>query len=434
MPLKPTIHTRFTGGRLPFVLRHNPRMDEVVRTSCCIAGGGPAGMMLALLLARADVEVVVLEKHADFLRDFRGDTIHPSTLEVMYELGLLQTLLKLPHQEMRELAGRVGADTVTIADFTHLPTHCQFLVLMPQWDFLDFLKKEAGRYPAFHLRMETEVTDLLEESGQVQGVRAKTANGSLEVRAGLTVGADGRHSIVRKRANLEVIDLGAPMDVLWMRLSRRPTDPGQTLGHVDKGKIFVMLNRESYWQCGFVIAKGEANAVREKGLDSFRAEIAAFEPFLRDRVLELRDWNDVRVLTVAVDRLSQWSRPGLLCIGDAAHAMSPIGGVGINLAIQDAVAAANILGPILLKKAPSQSELQPVQRRREFPTRAAQQLQLVIQSKVIGKVLGNPKPLTLPWPMVLLRRWPILRRIPARVLGVGFRSEHVKIPNARSLA
>jgi 2-polyprenyl-6-methoxyphenol hydroxylase-like FAD-dependent oxidoreductase len=401
-------------------------MDEAIRTSCCIAGGGPAGMMLALLLARKGVEVVVLEKHADFLRDFRGDTIHPSTLEVMYELGLLEEFLKLPHQELRQLAGRVGSDTVTIADFRHLPTHCQFLALMPQWDFLEFIKKQARRYPTFKLRMETEVTDLLEENGRVQGVHAKTPNGSLQIRARLTVGADGRQSIVRKRANLRVVDLGAPMDVLWMRLSRRPTDPEQTLGHVDQGKIFVMLNRESYWQCGFVIAKGEAEAVRERGLDSFRDEIAGFEPILRDRVLELRDWKDVRVLTVVVDRLSQWFRPGLLCIGDAAHAMSPVGGVGINLAIQDAVATANILGPMLLRKAPSESELLLVQQRRDFPTRATQRLQIVIQNNVIRRVLSNPKPLTLPWPLILLRRWPILRRIPALALGVGFRAEHVK--------
>jgi 2-polyprenyl-6-methoxyphenol hydroxylase-like FAD-dependent oxidoreductase len=304
---------------------------------------------------------------------------------------------------------------------------------MPQWDFLDFIKEQARRYPTFHLRMEAEVTDLLEENGQVQGVRANTPDGSLEIRARLTVGADGRHSVVRKRANLNIVDLGAPMDVLWMRMSRRDTDPGQTLGHVDKGKIFVMLNRENYWQCGFVIAKGEAHAVQEKGLESFREEIAEFEPFLHDRVSELCDWKDVSVLTVAVDRLAQWSRAGLLCIGDAAHAMSPIGGVGINLAIQDAVAAANILGPILLQRTPSESELHAIQQRRNFPTRATQRLQVAIQNNVIRKVLGNPKPLTLPWPMILLRRWPILRRIPARVLGVGFRPEHVRTPEVPSL-
>src|SRR5579859_7596544 len=407
-------------------------MSEVIRTSCCIAGGGPAGMMLGFLLARAGVDVVVLEKHGDFLRDFRGDTIHPSTLEIMYELGLLEQFLKLPHQEVRVLAAHIGTDSVTIGDFTHLPTHCKFLALMPQWDFLDFLKEQAGRYPTFHLKMEAEVTDLVEDNGIVQGVRAKTANGEQEIRAGLTVGADGRRSIVRQRGNLKVEDLGAPMDVIWMRLSRHATDPEQTLGRADQGRIFVMLNRESYWQCGFVIAKGEAETVRAKGIESFRAEIAGLEPFLRDRVLELRDWKDVSVLTVAVDRLEQWSRPGLLCIGDAAHAMSPIGGVGINLAIQDAVAAANVLASILLQRTPSESELQGVQRRREFPTRATQRMQVAIQNNVVRRVLGNPKPLTIPWSLKLLGRWPMLRRIPARVLGVGFRPEHVRTPDTHA--
>src|SRR5450631_71537 len=299
--------------------------------------------MLAFLLARMGVDVVVLEKHADFLRDFRGDTIHPSTLEIMHELGILTEFLKRPHQEILELAGQIGNETVTIADFTHLPTYCKFLALMPQWDFLNFITEQARRYPTFRLMMQAEVTDLIEENGAIAGVRANTQDGPLEVRASLTVGADGRRSVVRTRANLEVLDLGAPMDVMWMRISRHPDDPAQTFGHVDRGKILVMLNREDYWQCAFVIPKGAADEVRKKGLESFREEIATLEPFLRDRVQELRDWKDVSLLTVAVDRLSHWSRPGLLCIGDAAHAMSPIGGVGINLAIQDAVAAANIL-------------------------------------------------------------------------------------------
>ena len=303
-------------------------MDNTLHTRCCIAGGGPAGIMLGFLLARMGVEVVVLEKHADLLRDFRGDTIHPSTLEIMHELGILAEFLKRPHQEILELAGQIGNETVTIADFTHLPTHCQFLALMPQWDFLNFITEQARRYPTFHLMMQAEVTDLIEENGAVVGVRAKTQDGPVEVRASLTVGADGRRSVVRTRANLEVVDLGAPIDVMWMRISRHPDDPKQTFGHVARGKILVMLNREDYWQCAFVIPKGAADEVRKKGLESFREEIATLEPFLRDRVQELRDWKDVSLLTVAVDRLSHWSRPGLLCIGDAAHAMSPIGGVG----------------------------------------------------------------------------------------------------------
>ncbi len=297
------------------------------------------------------VDVVVLEKHADFFRDFRGDTIHPSTLEVMYELGLLEQLLKLPHQQVRELSGQVGKDTVTLADFTHLPTHCKFVALMPQWDFLDFIKDQAEQYPRFHLKMEAEATDLVEENGVVAGIRAKTPTGTPEVRYPLTIGADGRHSVVRQRANLKIIDLGAPMDVLWMRISRRPDDPGQTFGHIERGKMLVLLNRETYWQCAFVIPKGKAEEVRQKGIAAFRQEIVQLEPFLRDRVDELRDWDqDIKLLTVSVDRLERWYRPGLLCIGDAAHAMSPIGGVGINLAIQDAVATANILGSHLAEE------------------------------------------------------------------------------------
>ena len=383
-------------------------------------------MMLSFLLARMGVDVLVLEKHADFLRDFRGDTIHPSTLEVMHELGILDEFLKRPHQEVRELAGQVSSETVTIADFTHLPTRCRFIAFMPQWDFLNFIVEQARRYPAFHLRMQAEVTDLIEENGKVAGVRAKTPEGILEARANLTIGADGRHSVVRERAGLPVINLGAPMDVMWMRLSRRPGDPGQTFGHVDIGRILVLLNREDYWQCAFVIPKGTIEEIRQRGLASLREEIARLAPFLRDRVDELHDWKDISLLTVAVDRLQRWFRSGLLCIGDAAHAMSPIGGVGINLAIQDAVAAANILGTKLLQGTPSESELHAVQRRREFPTRATQRLQLVIQNNVIRRVLGSSKPLSLPWILKLVRRWPLLRRIPARLIGIGFRPEHVK--------
>ena len=381
--------------------------------------------MLGFLLARQGVDVFVLEKHADFLRDFRGDTIHPSTLEIMYELGILNEFLKCPHQEVRGLGGQVGDETVTIADFTHLPTHCHFLALMPQWDFLNFITEQAGRYPTFHLKMQAEVTDLIEVSGTVAGVRAKTPNGVLEIRAPLTVGADGRQSVVRERAGLEVIDLGAPMDVMWMRISRRPTDPAQTLGHFDRGKILFLINREDYWQCAFVIPKGTADEIRQRGLEAFRQGIVNLEPFLQDRIEELRDWKEVSLLTVTVDRLARWFRPGLLCIGDAAHAMSPIGGVGINLAIQDAVAAANILGPKLRQNNVTENDLQAVQRRRSFPTRATQRLQILIQNNVIRRILGRAETLSVPWPLKLLRRMPILRRIPARVIGLGFRPEHV---------
>ena len=409
---------------------HTQRISETIETRCCIAGGGPAGIMLGFLLARAGVSVVVLEKHGDFLRDFRGDTIHPSTLELMYELGLLEEFLQRPHQEIRELAGQVGEEIVTIGDFSHVPGHCKFLALMPQWDFLDFLKEQASRYSTFQLKMPAEVVDLLEENGVVTGVRAKTPVGMLEVRAGLTVGADGRHSVVRQRAKLEVLDLGAPMDVMWMRLSRRSNDPERTFGHVDQGRILVLLNRETYWQCALVIPKGEAERIKQKGLEAFREALAEFEPFLRDRVGELRDWKDVSLLTVAVDRLAKWCKPGLLCIGDAAHAMSPIGGVGINLAIQDAVATANLLSGILLSGTPSEKQLNRVQARRNFPTQATQRMQLFIQNNLIRRVLGSKKKLTLPRPLKMLRRWPILRRIPARIVGVGFRPEHVKTPEA----
>ena len=389
-------------------------------------------MMLGLLLARAGVDVVVLEKHADFLRDFRGDTVHPSTLELMHQLQILEAFLKLPHQEVRELSGQIENEMVAIADFTHLPTHCKFVALMPQWDFLDFLKERARRYSGFHLRMQAEVIRLIEENGSIAGVRGKTPRGHLEVRAPLTIAADGRHSTVRERAGLKGIDLGAPMDVLWMRLSRRPTDRGQTFGHIVAGKMLFLLNREDYWQCAFVIPKGNGEQVRQKGLESFREEIASLEPFLRDRVSELRDWKQVSLLTVTVDRLKQWSRPGVLCIGDAAHAMSPIGGVGINLAIQDAVATANLLADKLLRQDSFGSELEAVQRRREFPTRATQHVQLIVQNKVIRRVLGSSKPLKVAWPLKLLSAFPLLRRIPARMVGIGLRPEQVRTPDVHA--
>jgi 2-polyprenyl-6-methoxyphenol hydroxylase-like FAD-dependent oxidoreductase len=392
-------------------------------------------MMLGFLLARAGVEVTVLEKHVDFLRDFRGDTIHPSTLELMHELGILEEFLKRPHQELREVAVQVGKETVTIGDFTHLPTRCKFLAFMPQWDFLNFIVEQGRRYSGFQVRMQAEATDLVQDSGRIAGVRAKTPDGTLEIRSVLTVGADGRHSMVREQAGLHVMDVGAPMDVFWMRISRRPSDSRQSLGHVEPGKMLVMIDREEYWQCAFLIPKGAADEIRRRGIEQFREDIAALEPFLRDRVGELRDWKDVSLLTVKVDRLAQWSRPGLLCIGDAAHAMSPVGGVGINLAIQDAVAAANLLAAKLAAGNVSDGDIRAVQTRREFPTRAMQKLQVLVQNGVIRRVLSssepNAQPLTLPLPLRLLRRWPILRRIPARVIGMGFRPEHVRSSSVR---
>jgi len=401
----------------------------VLTARCCIVGGGPAGMMLGFLLARAGVDTVVLEKHGDFLRDFRGDTIHPSTLEVMHELGLLDDFLKRPHNEVSQLEGQIGMERLVIADFSHLPTRCKFIALMPQWDFLDFLAAQARRYPSFRLEMECEASDLIVEDGRIAGIVAATPRGALQIRADLVIGADGRHSTIRQKAGLEIIDLGAPIDVLWMRIPKHADDPPQTLGRIDTGRILVMLDRGDYWQCAFVIRKGGFEEVRQRGLAALRDEIARLAALDRARLEELRDWSDIKLLTVAVDRLRRWHRPGLLCIGDAAHAMSPIGGVGINLAIQDAVAAANILVPRLRGGGDIGGEtLDQVQRRRELPTRLIQRLQLLIQDRVISRVLGSTGPLSLPLALRLLRRWPILRRIPARLVGIGFRLEHVRTP------
>ena len=392
---------------------------------CCIAGGGPAGMMLGLLLALAGVDVVVLEKHADFLRDFRGDTIHPSTLEVMHELGLLERLLTLPHQKVSRINGQFGDLALTVADFSSLSTHCRFIAFMPQWDFLNFLAEEAARYSTFQLRRQADVSGLIEESGSVVGLRANTPDGPLEVRADLVVGADGRHSIVRTKAGLSIEEFGAPMDVLWFRLSRRASDPGDPIGRFDAGRIFIMLNRSNYWQCGFVIPKGSRDKLQGRGLPAFRDAVAQLAPFVADRVGELQDWEPVKLLTVQVDRLRRWYRPGLLCIGDAAHAMSPAGGVGINLAIQDAVATANLLTAPLRAEQLTIQDLQRVQQRREWPTNMTQRMQLMIQNRVIKRVLTDRDRFSPPFAIRLLALLPFLRRIPARMIGLGFRPEHV---------
>ena len=398
------------------------------RCQICIAGGGPAGMMLGLLLARSGIRVTVLEKHSDFFRDFRGDTIHPSTLEILDELGLLDEFLKLPHQEVRQLRGQIGDTTLTLADFTHLPIRCKFLAFMPQWDFLNFLAARARVYPGFRLEMESEVSGLTFDGERVTGVRVRTPAGVREVLADLVVGTDGRDSTVREAAGLPSIEFGAPMDVLWMRVSRRPGDPRQLLGRVDYGQIFVMIDRGDYWQCGLVVRKGALAEIQRRGLDALRADIQRLAPFLGERVSDLRDWNDIKLLTVQVDRLRRWYRDGVLCIGDAAHAMSPVAGVGINLAIQDAVAAANILVPALRHSGTvSVAALAAVQERRELPTKVTQRAQLLIQDGIIRRVLGRGREGRMAPPLILkiLGGVPLLRRIPARLVGLGFRREHV---------
>lgn len=398
-----------------------------LNTTCCVVGGGPAGMMLGYLLGRAGVDVAVLEKHSDFLRDFRGDTIHPSTLEVMHGLGLVEGFLERPHQKVYRLKALVGGKPVTVADFSHLPLHHPYIAFMPQWDFLDFLAARAEVFPNFKLIREAEVTDLLFDDLEVVGVRAKTPEGTLRVRADLVVGADGRRSVVRDKAGLEVIDLGAPMDALWMAISREAGDPAETMGRFDNGRIMVMLNRDDYWQCAYVIPKGGFDALRARGIEHFRRLLSQLAPFLGARVNELDDWDKVNLLVVKVDRLKTWWRHGLLCIGDAAHAMSPIGGVGINLAVQDAVAAANLLAEPLREQRCNVADLQKVQRRRELPTRVTQRMQIAAQNNVIGKVLKEKgeTPMDIPLPLRLVNRFPVLRRLPARLVGMGFRPEHV---------
>jgi 2-polyprenyl-6-methoxyphenol hydroxylase-like FAD-dependent oxidoreductase len=382
-------------------------------------------MMLGFLLARVGVEVIVLEKHKDFLRDFRGDTIHPSTLELMHELGLLDDFLRRPHQELRQIQAHFGVEKTTVADFSHLPTRCKFIAFMPQWDFLNFISEHARRCPSFSLRMETAVSDLLFQNERVIGVRATTPQGTLEVRADLVIGADGRSSTVRQRAGLEVMELGAPIDVLWFGLSKREGDPEQSFGHVGAGQFMVLLARGDYWQCGYVIRKGGFDETRQRGLEKLRADISRCAPFLDDRVAELRDWDAVKLLAVKMDRLRHWCREGLLCIGDSAHAMSPVGGVGINLAIQDAVATANILGHALREGRVGLNDLRAVQQRREWPAHLTQRVQIFMHEHFLERIFNATEQTAPPLPARLLEKFAVLRRIPARMIGIGFRPEHV---------
>ena len=388
-------------------------------------------MMLGLLLARAGIEVVVLEKHADFLRDFRGDTVHPSTLRVMDDLGLLDELLKLPHQKVHTLFGQFGQERVQLVDTSHLPVRTPYIAMMPQWDFLDFLADRGREYPKFVLLMQAAATGLVEEGGRVVGIEAKVDGVAREIRADLVVGADGRHSIVRERSGLKVQNLGAPMDVLWFRLSHKASDSDETMARFERGRFMVMIFRGDYWQCAYVIPKGSADEIKAAGIEKFRAIIAELVPYLDDRVAELGTVDDLKLLTVGVDRLEKWWRPGLLCIGDAAHTMSPVGGVGINMAIQDAVAAANILAEPLYENRLKDSDLAAVQARRLLPVRLTQAVQIAVQNGLIAPALAGTRPLRAPFAARLLNRFPILRRLPARLIGMGVRPERVTSPTRR---
>jgi 2-polyprenyl-6-methoxyphenol hydroxylase-like FAD-dependent oxidoreductase len=406
-------------------------MPDMLQVQCCIAGGGPAGMMLGYLLGRAGVKSVVLEKHADFLRDFRGDTVHPSTLMIMQELGLIEDFLKLPHSKIRALAAEIGDTRIKVADFARISAPCKFVALMPQWDFLNFLGDKSRRFPALKVMMSAQVTGLIETAGRVAGVTATTPDGPLEVRADLVVGCDGRTSTVRTASGLEVHDLGSAIDVLWFRLSKKAGDPEQVLGRLQVDTMIVTIDRTDYWQCAFVIGKGGIGHVHAEGLEAFKAAVADGARFLADRVDELKSFDDIKLLSVSVDRLTTWSKPGLLCIGDAAHAMSPVGGVGINLAIQDAVATANLLAVKLKAGTLQDDDLDSVRRRRLFPVKVIQGMQVAVHNRVLKPtVSGAKRKLTVPWPLKVLDANAWLRRWPAQILGLGVRPEHVRSPDS----
>jgi 2-polyprenyl-6-methoxyphenol hydroxylase-like FAD-dependent oxidoreductase len=405
---------------------------RVIQTHCCIVGGGPAGMMLGYLLGRAGIETVVLEKHADFFRDFRGDTVHPSTLQVMDELGLIDGFLKLPHQELQKMDGQFGDETIRIADLSRVNVKYRFIAMMPQWDFLNFLRESGKRFASLQVMMNANATDLIRSGNAVAGVIADTAEGPVEIRASLTIGCDGRHSIVRERAGLEVEEIGAPMDVLWFRAGRRANETENLFARIQTGKMLVTFDRGDYWQCAYVIAKGQFDAVKARGVDAFRNDVISMAPILGAGMSDVKSWDDVKLLTVAINRLKRWTLPGLLCIGDAAHAMSPVGGVGVNLAIQDAVATANLLAAKLaaLKSAcPSEEELDAVRRRREFPVRMTQTMQVVVQNNIISVALKpGDQPLRAPLFARLVNAIPWLQGITARFVAIGVRPEHVHSP------
>ena len=402
-----------------------------MKVRCCIVGGGPAGMMLGYLLGRAGIDVVVLEKHADFFRDFRGDTVHPSTLQVMDELGLIDGFLKLPHQRLQTMDGLFGGTSVRVADLSRLHVKYPFIAFMPQWDFLNFLRESGKRFASLKVMMSTEAVDLIKRGDAIAGVRAKTPEGMIDIEADLTVACDGRHSLVRERAGLEVEEFGAPMDVLWFRAGKAPNENERVFARVDPGKMMVTFDRGDYWQCAYIIAKGQYDTVKARGLPALLDDVVRMAPILKTGIAEVKSWDDVKLLTVAINRLKRWTRPGLLCIGDAAHAMSPVGGVGVNLAVQDAVATANILAAKLMEGYRSEEELDEVRKRREFPVRMTQRMQVVMQNNIISMALKpGGEPLQVPLVMRLLTAVPWLQGITARFIGLGVRPEHVRSPAA----